>query len=51
MIKNNIIKHIETKTIDIAQEVIGLGVVFKTTALMELINEAINKLYPSLRSE
>lgn len=51
MIKNNIIKHIETKTIDIAQEVIGLGIVFKTTALKELINEAIKNLDSSLRSE
>ncbi len=51
MIKDNIIKHIETKTIDIAQEVIGLGIVFKSTALIELINEAIKNIDSSLRSE
>lgn len=47
MIKNNIIKHIETKTIDIAQEVIGLGIVFKSTALKELIDIALNNLHSS----
>lgn len=51
IVKKNIVEPIEVKTKNAVYEVIGLGVVFKSTALKELINEAIKNLDPSLRLE
>lgn len=44
MVKKNIIKPIEVKTEYAVDEVIGLGVVYKSTALKDLISAAVKKL-------
>lgn len=43
MIRNNIVESLPTNLQGISQEIIGLGLVFKTTTLDDLINEAIKK--------
>lgn len=44
MIKKNIVEQIEVKSANVVKEVIGLGIVFKSTAVNELITEAMQKL-------
>ena len=42
MIRNNAVTSIQTGHMQFAQEVIGLGIVYKSLAISELINDAVD---------
>jgi len=51
MIKNNIISPLPTTLLGISQEVIGLGLVYKTTALNSLIDLALQQTWNKIHSK
>jgi hypothetical protein len=48
MIRNNIVSPLPTKQLGISEEVIGLGLVFKATALSALIDLALNQTWSKM---
>jgi V8-like Glu-specific endopeptidase len=50
MIRNNIVSPLPTKQLGISEEVIGLGLVFKATALNVLIDLALNQTWSKMHS-
>ncbi|XOA43042.1 MAG: S1 family peptidase [Candidatus Nealsonbacteria bacterium] len=51
MIRNNIVSPLPTNLRGVSQEVIGLGLVFKATALNELIDTAIQQTHDKVKSK
>jgi hypothetical protein len=49
-VKNNIVTPLPTKLLGTSQEVIGLGLVFKATALNDLIDLALRETYHRIHS-
>lgn len=43
MVRGNVLQSVETATVNYTEEVLGLGVVFKSTAIKEVVVEAVAK--------
>jgi len=51
MIKNNIVSPLPTTLLGTSQEVIGLGIVYKATALNSLINLTLEQTWDKIHSK
>ena len=51
MIRNNIVSPLPTSLLGISQEVIGLGLVFKATALDSLVNLILQKIWSKIQKQ